>query len=577
MSNFTSSFINSQVGRYQIQERIGSGGMARVFKAYDTNLDRPVAIKILHEHLAEDATFKERFEREAKFVASFNHPNIVQIYDFDSIKRDGQAIFYMVMPLIPGKSLEKVLSDLAQREEALPRDRILRIMQDLTSAIDYAHERGMVHRDVKPANILFDENDRAVLTDFGIARLAEHSNLTQEGVVVGTPAYMSPEQVAGGQIDNRSDIYALGIIFYEMLTGQPPFKDDGSLSVLLQHINAPVPSLSEFTHMPEDNLDAVVFRALAKNADERYQTAANFAADIQAAFAGQQVTPPSPTMQLPLQIAGVNTGQLMQPGIAHPTSRRVYQSPIGILAIGLVFVTLILVIGLVSQRETTAPSITPTRNSISDTGSGGDSMTGEILYFRSGFDNDEPLLLMWQQDDVDDVIRTIENGIYRLENRLPRNAATSNFDPAYRYEDVTITMIATLDPDSADASGYGIVFRYIDQDHYNVFAVDGRGRFSIWVRDGGWRELRGLDEDWTEHEAVHPIGESNDLTLMINGTTLTGYVNGMEVVTLEDDTYSEGGVGIYLASTSDANTIVLVDSYETTDETPSFSDSMAGE
>ena len=159
------TFTHTRLGRYEVMERIGRGGMAQVFKARDTNLDRTVAIKVLYENLSDDDTFKERFEREAKFVASFNHPNIVQVYDFDSAERGGQHIYYMVMPLIPGHTLKDELADLMDKGRLMPRHRALQITRNIADALDYAHQRGMVHRDVKPGNILFDERDQAVLTD----------------------------------------------------------------------------------------------------------------------------------------------------------------------------------------------------------------------------------------------------------------------------------------------------------------------------------------------------------------------------------------------------------------------------
>ena len=216
--------------------------MARVYKAWDTNLERLVAIKILHEHLADDPTFKERFEREAKFIASFNHPNIVQVYDFNVIQREGFPLCYMVMSYIPGQTLREVLEDAELRGERLPRERVRALVDDLTSALGYAHQRGMVHRDVKPGNIILNEHGKAVLTDFGIARMVQSNRLTADGVSTGTPIYMSPEQASGQAGDMRSDLYSLGIIVYEMLTGRPPFVDDTSLSVMLKHLNTPPPA-----------------------------------------------------------------------------------------------------------------------------------------------------------------------------------------------------------------------------------------------------------------------------------------------------------------------------------------------
>src|SRR5215207_546419 len=185
---FMADFVGSRVDRYEVQARVGTGGMARVYRAHDTNLDRTVAIKILHEHLADDPSFKERFEREAKLVASLSHPNIVQVYDFNVVWRDEFPQYYMVMPFLPGKTLRDVLAEGAAKGELPSYDRVLEVMLSLTEALGYAHAAGMLHRDVKPANIMLTDKGKIILTDFGIARMVVSSRLTQDGVSTGTPA-----------------------------------------------------------------------------------------------------------------------------------------------------------------------------------------------------------------------------------------------------------------------------------------------------------------------------------------------------------------------------------------------------
>ncbi len=263
---------NGQLDRYQLRERLGSGGMARVYKAWDTNLERLVAIKILHEHLADDPAFKERFEREAKFIASFNHPNIVQLYDYKVSQREGVPLYYMVMSYVPGQTLATYLDDFSMRRTQLPRERVLRLVTNITDALTYAHARGMVHRDVKPGNILLNESGDAILTDFGIARMIQSNRLTQDGVSTGTPIYMAPEQASGQAGDTRTDLYALGIIIFEILTGHPPFVDDNSLSVMLKHLNDAPPDVSDF--ISATRYDLFMRKALAKDPDGRFQSAA---------------------------------------------------------------------------------------------------------------------------------------------------------------------------------------------------------------------------------------------------------------------------------------------------------------
>lgn len=572
MVGSTSGFQNTRLGRYQLQDKLGSGGMARVYKALDTNLNRIVAVKVLHEHLTDDPTFKERFAQEARIVASFSHPNIVQIFDFDSVERDNLLNFYMVMPYIPGKTLAQILEECRQRDEHLPHERILQIMEDLAAALDYAHQRGMVHRDIKPGNILFDEHNRAILTDFGIARLAQTSKLTQEGLTVGTPAYMSPEQASGDTVDARSDIYALGVILYELLTNHPPFRDDGSLSVLLKHVNAPVPSLSQFSHISDENLDAIVFKALAKNPSERYQSAIDLVKDLEKALRGEHITPPklSATTFRPNldNLTVLQTSSIAQASV----TRRPSNSPLGILAIGMTVIVVLLTFGLLSQQP-----ISPTVSTSVVSSEDADSMTG-AFYFKSDFDAGDPLNNRWESRSTNEMQRTFSpDGQYILRDQRPRIATTTLFDPIYIYEDATITMRAALSSDSSPASGYGIVFRYQDNDNYNVFAIDGLGRYSIWVRQNGrWQELRNAVEQWTSNDAIRPLGEQNTLSLVIRANQLIGYVNNVEIIATEDSTFVEGAIGIYMATTSEGQTTLIVEDYSV-EEVPFAADAMTDE
>ncbi|MBN1122456.1 MAG: protein kinase [Anaerolineae bacterium] len=258
------------LGRYQIIERLGRGGMADVYKAYQPGLDRYVAVKVLHPHLSEDPSFITRFQREAKAVASLRHPNIVQVFDFDvQVER-----YFMVMEYIEGgKTLKEVLHDLAGRGERLPLPHTLDICAKLADALDYAHSQGMVHRDIKPANVLLPTIDNPVLSDFGIARIIGQTGLTASGAMIGTPAYMSPEQGRGEKADERTDIYALGIVFYEMMTGQPPYDADTPYGVILKHINDPLVPPHKFVEKLPKSVERVVLKSLAKDPLDRYPSA----------------------------------------------------------------------------------------------------------------------------------------------------------------------------------------------------------------------------------------------------------------------------------------------------------------
>lgn len=556
--------FNGQLDRYEIRDRIGSGGMARVYKAWDTNLERLVAIKILHEHLADDPTFKERFEREAKFIASFNHPNIVQVYDFAILSHGGFPLCYMVMSYIPGKTLREVLEESEQRSERLTREHIRRLVDDLSSALGYAHRRGMVHRDVKPGNIILDDSGKAVLTDFGIARMVQSTRLTADGVSTGTPIYMSPEQASGQPGDIRSDLYSLGIIVYEMLTGRPPFVDDTSLSVMLKHLNTPPPAPSEFIGTRQ--FDAFTSKALAKKPDERFQTADEFVRVFHAALdvPSPETSPAAPAPPSAVKPAPATTSVLQT--LSHAARQNPRASlAVGIAAFGAValFVLLMLSSDAIQrqrQPEPTALPETSTPNTLIDT-----------QYFASNFSPNDPLNAYWQQGDTEFLTREFtSDGFYHLHNTRPGTAETGIFRSDAIYNGVTIEMVGRLESASQPNSAYGIVFRYSDENNYNVFAVDGRGRYSIWVRlNGEWIELRKRAENWTPDAAIQPVGKSNVLSVSLLNETLIGYVNNRQVVRVSDASLQNGQIGIYFA-TDDGEALVSVDSYRVFSTIPSM-------
>ncbi len=258
------------IGRYQIVQEIDRGGMSVVYLGHDPRVKRDVAIKILSQNLQGQANVRARFEREARIVASLDNPNIVTVYDYG--EEDGQA--YLVMRLMQGGSLSDLLTfgrlNLADSAHIIKR---------MASALDAAHARGLVHRDLKPANILFDATGEAFLTDFGIVKLFESDNPANMtgSVVLGTPAYMSPEQALGHAIDKRSDVYSLGAVLYEMLTGMPPYTGPSGVSVAMKHVMEPVPRVKELrTDIPEE-IDAIVAKAMAKEPGGRFASAGELA------------------------------------------------------------------------------------------------------------------------------------------------------------------------------------------------------------------------------------------------------------------------------------------------------------
>ncbi|MGC9397513.1 MAG: serine/threonine-protein kinase [Anaerolineae bacterium] len=304
------------LGKYQILEPLGRGGMARVYRAYHPHLERYVAIKVLRTALADDVTFLARFQREARAVAALRHPNIVQVFDFDV---EGE-LTYMVMEMLEGDTLKTRLNDYRLRGEYMQEGEIARILLDVLNGLAYAHSRGMIHRDIKPANILLTRQGDAVLADFGIAQIMDGTRYTVEGALMGTPEYMAPEQGLENHSDARSDLYSLGVIVYEMLTGRTPFTAETPLAVLMQHLNTPPPSpRSVAPHIPEP-FERLVLKALAKDPDDRYQSAGEMRSAVQLVVQALQITLPkmlSPplsfaTEELPSDSVAIFSGEVRE-------------------------------------------------------------------------------------------------------------------------------------------------------------------------------------------------------------------------------------------------------------------------
>ena len=286
------------LGKYQLREQLGHGGMASVYRAYHPQLDRFVAVKTLRGELVDDPEFLARFQREAKIVASLRHANIVQVFDADG--QDG--IYYMVMELLEGDTLKARLSDYRARGETMPLGEVVRVMLDVLDGLAYAHSESMIHRDIKPANIMLTKRGQAVITDFGIAQIIGATRYTMSGALMGTLNYMAPEQGMQNQSDARSDLYSLGIVLYEMLTGKPPFDADTPLAILMKHVNEPLPLPGQTEAQVPKAFENVLLKVLSKNPDDRYQTAEEMAQAIRTASEEADVQLPD-RISLPLSFS----------------------------------------------------------------------------------------------------------------------------------------------------------------------------------------------------------------------------------------------------------------------------------
>ena len=292
----TGQFPQILAGRYEIRDLIGSGGMAEVHLGYDKRLSRIIAIKLLRSDIAGDPTFQARFRREAQSAAALNHPTIVAVYDsgeeeFTAPNGSTRSVPYIVMEYVEGHTVRELLGD----GEAVPIPEAVEITTGVLDALEYSHRAGIVHRDIKPGNIMLTSTGAVKVMDFGIARAIEDSaaTVTQTHAVVGTAQYLSPEQARGEIVDARSDLYSTGCLLYELLTGQPPFTGDSAVAIAYQHVREiPKPPSALAADVPE-SLDRVVLKALAKARDDRYQDAAHMRTELLAAARGMAVSAPA--------------------------------------------------------------------------------------------------------------------------------------------------------------------------------------------------------------------------------------------------------------------------------------------
>ena len=273
--------VGKTVGQYEIKAEVGRGGMATVYRGYQPSLNRAVAVKVLAGELARDPDFRQRFQREAHAVAQLAHPHILAVYDFGEDPATGAV--YLVTQFVDGGTLVGRMGG-----GPMPPTETARIAAQIARALAFAHAAGVIHRDVKPGNVLMTSDGHPLLSDFGIAKIMAETRMTRTGTSLGTPAYMSPEQAQGMPVDHRSDIYALGVMLYEMLAGVLPFQADTPVALLHQHVATPPPPLRERVPGIPRSLEKIVMRALAKNPDDRFATAGEFADTLEAEATGQR-------------------------------------------------------------------------------------------------------------------------------------------------------------------------------------------------------------------------------------------------------------------------------------------------
>ncbi|MFE2069118.1 protein kinase [Streptomyces sp. NPDC059467] len=308
-------------GRYQLRDLLGEGGMASVHLAYDTVLDRQVAIKTLHTELGREQAFRERFRREAQAVAKLTHTNIVSVFDTGEDEVDGSTMPYIVMEYVEGRPLGSVLEEDIRQFGAMPADKALKITADVLAALEISHEMGLVHRDIKPGNVMTTKRGVVKVMDFGIARAMQSgvTSMTQTGMVVGTPQYLSPEQALGRGVDARSDLYSVGIMLFQLVTGRLPFDADSPLAIAYAHVQEEPVAPSSINRSLPPAVDALVARALKKNPNERFPTAESMRDECLRVAASLQPAPPSIVPGVPRTQSGSGVGSAVFPPVGQAT------------------------------------------------------------------------------------------------------------------------------------------------------------------------------------------------------------------------------------------------------------------
>jgi serine/threonine protein kinase len=545
-----------RLGKYEILEEIGRGGFATVYKARDTTLDRIVALKVLASHLLSDPTFVKRFRAEFETVADLQYPNIVSVYEYGEVQ--GQP--YIAMEYVAGKTLKQIIEE---RSAPLPLDEAYRIVRQVASALTHALRQGVVHRDLKPSNILIGAEGHAKLTDFGIAKIAGRAFQTTTGRIFGSPEYMSPEQARNEELDHRSDVYSLGIVLYEMLTGKTPFTGDTPVSIMVSHSEREPPPPSQLTPSLPKPVETVILKALAKSRAERFQSAAEFAHYLHHAIEGKLLLP-GPTS------LGEHKPAFLKRGYVRALAG------IGLL-LGLVIV-LVLIWGAggpwqsassieaVPSRaptatamaspaltETLTPSTTPTKiGTPTVTPLPLPTSTPEGLLLYDDFSSSE----YWHYGEGESEYgeRHIGDGEYRL---LVRTSSWVGYDfVELSLQDFELEVDAHLRNTPTEYS-YGVVFGYQeDKDQsshsYYIFVIRNGsagcfGYFRQWT--GSWRDLSMPGHLPTSFEQT--IGEQRRIKLVCQGNQCVAYVNGVLVGQSPKLKSTYGQVGIVVRTSEE--------------------------
>ncbi len=584
----------NHIGRYEIQSELGRGGMATVYLAFDPRFRRQVAVKVLPDRFLNHPVLRKRFEREAQTIAALEHPAIVPVYDFG----DEGDLLYLVMRYMPGGSLEARL-----RRGALSLSTTAAIVARLAQALDTVHARGIVHRDLKPANILFDAYDNAHLSDFGIVHLTEATTaLTGEGLI-GTPAYMSPEQVRGeGQIDARSDLYSLGIIIFEMLTGRQPYQANTPMATAMQHLTQPVPRLNTFRSGIPPAAESLIQTALAKDPEMRFASATSLAAQLKIAAQGTGETAPGglfavqsanevptvmeETSQVDRQAVGdrplpgakpgtAQTSASSQPGAGaqgarrHPppaalSDRRSYQpwllgGVVGVLAICALIITGYLLLSRILPGLQTAKApqqaVQPLTTQPATEQAVISLPTTPSPFFEDTFSDPGSGWPVGNHTNGDYGYRA---DAYRIAISQPGELLWVT--PARQASDAIFEVSAAHVGGSVE-NYFGLICRLQDADNFYYFVVTSQGNYTIGKYEQG-RFNAFLPEGWASSALIRTDQSANLLRADCLSDQLAFYINGELVQQVRDQTFAQGEYGIIAAALAEPGTEISFDDFK---------------
>ncbi|HAV75789.1 MAG TPA: hypothetical protein DCX53_00385 [Anaerolineae bacterium] len=529
------------LGHYQIIDQIGQGGMATVYKAYQPSMDRNVAIKILPRQLAESAEFTQRFQQEARFIAKLEHPHILPVFDYG----ESEGVAYLVMRYLEAGTLkEKMVTG-----RPLPLDEIDRLFTQLAGALSYAHSFGIVHRDLKPSNALIDSHGNLFLTDFGIAKLLESASprLTQTDAIMGTPAYISPEQAQATHVDQRSDIYSLGIILYEMVAGRVPFVADTPLAVILQHVSDPLPPPSTINANIPEAIEQVILKSLAKHPEDRFNTVTEFSSAWKSALDATKASRPAPeTIVEPVSSKRTSTGQT-QPKHATVPKATPQSGGWARWAVGcLIGACALLTVGggalFLFNRGSAdpTPSQTPPTEAVSP--------TGKIL-LEDDFSDDT------QWGTLDDTTAVIGYADEALRFQLfEQNWIVWSTPNGEVYEDIHVEVTA-YNNDNEPTTAFGILCYQQDVNSSYYYAVmTSNAEYAIAETSEENQDVFLTNDDaWAASNLIKKNAPSYRIGMDCGNGTIALYVDGKLIDSATDYSFTDGSSGLIAWSGANVN------------------------